>query len=189
MNFLLAIRNLLLLAACIAGSVAFAGAQETKGRTGLDQPEKLDPKKADESKPKAKVDFYTVDHYDEKRDPAKDLEETIKRATKEKKRILVQVGGDWCIWCKRMSAYMETTPSVTKAVSDGYLVMKVTYTNEQKNQPFLSKYPAIKGYPHVFVLDSDGKLLHSQDTDKLEKDKGYDEDAFLKFLADWRAKK
>jgi len=32
----------------------------------------------------------------------------------------------------------------------------------------LSQYPNIPGYPWLFVLDSDGKLLKSENTDELE---------------------
>ena len=50
---------------------------------------------------------------------------------------------------------------------------------------FLAQYPEIKGYPHLFVLDNDGKLLHSQFTGELEKGKGYDRKKFFEFLKAW----
>jgi len=53
-----------------------------------------------------KPSFYTVDHYDTARNPADDLAKTVTRAKAEKKRILIQVGGDWCGWCKLMSRYI-----------------------------------------------------------------------------------
>jgi thiol-disulfide isomerase/thioredoxin len=131
------------------------------------------------------VTFYTVDHYDESRDPTADLAKTMERANAEKKHILVQVGGDWCGWCRKMSEFIETDPAVRDLISENFVLMKVTYTNEQTNEAFLSKYPAIKGYPHLFVLDGDGKLLHSQDTAELEQGRGYNQAAYLKFLKAW----
>jgi hypothetical protein len=136
--------------------------------------------------PTAKPAFYTVDHYDTARNPADDLAATIKRATAEKKNILVQVGGDWCGWCKLMSKYIETNEKVRDNILNNYLVMKVTYTDGNHNEAFLSQYPAIHGYPHIFVLDSSGKLLHSQDTSPLEKDHGYNEETYLAFLNQWK---
>jgi thiol-disulfide isomerase/thioredoxin len=133
--------------------------------------------------------FYTVDHYDESGNPAADLAKTVERASKERKRILIQVGGDWCIWCKRMSAFMEKNTPLNKELNEHFLVMKVNYSKDQPNKEFLSKYPKISGYPHLYVLESDGKLLHSQDTSPLEDGKsGYNEGAFLKFLAAWHPK-
>ena len=46
--------------------------------------------------------------------------------------------------------------------------MKVNFSPENENKELLSKYPQIPGYPHIFVLDSGGNLLHSQFTGDLE---------------------
>ena len=35
--------------------------------------------------------------YDETRNPARDLQEAIALATETNKRILLEVGGDWCV--------------------------------------------------------------------------------------------
>ncbi len=135
------------------------------------------------------VTFYTVDHYDEARDPEADLVKTIDRASKENKRVMIQVGGDWCGWCRKMSDFLETETAVRDLVSENFVLMKVTYTNTQPNEAFLSKYPTIKGYPHLFVLESDGTLLHSQDTAELEEGSGYSSANFAKFLTAWQPKR
>lgn len=132
------------------------------------------------------VTFYSVDHYDDARDAAVDLTATIQRATAEKKRILIQVGGDWCGWCRRMSEFMETNEMVRSTITDNFILMKVTYTQEQPNEEFLSQYPTINAYPHLFVLESDGKLLHSQETGSLEEGAGYNEKVFNDFLLAWK---
>jgi thiol:disulfide interchange protein len=132
------------------------------------------------------VDFYTVDHYDKTRNPADDLAITMKRAKAEKKHILVQVGGDWCGWCNLMSNFIETNERVRAKIRENYLVMKVTYDPDQTNEAFLSQYPKIAGYPHLFVLDPDGNLLHSQDTAELEEGHGYNEGVYLAFLDQWK---
>lgn len=44
--------------------------------------------------------FYTVAEYGIDRDPAADLKATVERAQAGGKRILIQVGGEWCGWCK-----------------------------------------------------------------------------------------
>jgi hypothetical protein len=66
------------------------------------------------------------------------------------------------------------------------LVLKVNYSTDNKNADFLSKYPTIPGYPHFFVLDSDGTFLHSQGTGALEEGRGYNEQVFLDFLDKWK---
>jgi hypothetical protein len=131
-------------------------------------------------------DFYTVDHYDVARNADDDLALTIERAQAEKKHILVQVGGDWCGWCHLMSNFIETNDRVREKIRQNYLIMKVTYDGEQKNEAFLSRYPSIPGYPHLFVLDSAGNLLHSQGTAELEEGRGYNENVYLEFLDKWK---
>jgi hypothetical protein len=146
----------------------------------------VNDKSAAKSDAADKHDFYTVDHYDKARNPAQDLAATIARAKAEKKHILVQVGGDWCGWCKRMSQYVETNERVRENIQQNYLIMKVTYDGEQKNEAFLSRYPPIPGYPHLFVLDAEGNLLHSQGTAELEEGSGYNEQVYLAFLDKWK---
>jgi hypothetical protein len=47
----------------------------------------------------------------------------------------------------------------------------------------LSRWPAIDGYPHYFVLDDRGALVRSQSTGALEKGDGYDRAKVMAFLA------
>ena len=61
--------------------------------------------------------------------------------------------------------------------------MKVNYSEENENKGFLSAYPEIKGYPHLFVLDASGVVVLSQDTELLEGGRTYDKRRFLDFLA------
>jgi hypothetical protein len=71
---------------------------------------------------------------------------------------------------------------VTDFLNQHYDVLKVNYSKENKNEKFLSQYPKILDYPHFFVLDSNGKFLHSQETGLLEKDCAHDRDKVLSFL-------
>ena len=131
--------------------------------------------------------FYTVDHYDKSRDPASDLAATIQRATAENKRILLQVGGDWCGWCKLISQYMHDNQVVNNLLTQHFVVMKVTYPGDHAAS-FLGQFPKCNAYPHLFVLEKDGTLLHSQGTGELEEGKGYNEKVFTEFLNAWVAK-
>jgi hypothetical protein len=66
--------------------------------------------------------------------------------------------------------------------------LKINYSPDNKNTAFLSKYPAIPGYPHLFVLESDGTLLQSQDTSPLEEGGSYNLDRMIAFLNKWAPK-
>lgn len=128
---------------------------------------------------------YTVAQYDPQRDPADDLEATVARAREEGKRILLEVGGDWCSWCRALDEFIHVRPVVASELQRNYLIMKVNYSLAQLNHGFLSQYPEISGYPHLFVLESDGQLLHSQPTGELEVGRSYDEQVVLSFLQKW----
>ncbi len=136
------------------------------------------------SENKAVADFYTVAHYDESRDPAVDLADAIKRAESEGKRIILQVGGDWCEWCGLISSYMQANQAVRKLLDQHFLVMKVAYPSDQ-TESFLAQFPQCSAYPTLLVLERDGTFLHSQATGVLEQGRGYDQDAFARFLSAW----
>ncbi len=129
--------------------------------------------------------LYLVSDYDPQRDPARDLEQALALARKEGKNVMLQVGGDWCGWCSRMTKYFHDTRSVHDVLSKNYVLMKVNFSNENRNEAFLSAYPKVPAFPHLFVLDSSGKVLCSQYTGDLEEGSSYNEKAVLEFLNKW----
>ena len=135
------------------------------------------------------VPIYSVSKYNPKGNPEEDLKKTVKLAKADGKRILLQVGGDWCGWCKLMNKYFHDNKAVAKVLAKDFIIMKVNYSTANRNKGFLSKYPKVSSYPYLFVLDSNGKLLHSQATEVLEKNRSYSEEAILKFLNKWAPKR
>lgn len=75
---------------------------------------------------------------------------------------------------------------VHKAFADSFVVMKVNWSPENKNEDFLGQYPESEGYPDLFILDSDGGFLAQQGTGVLEEGKSYDEQKMLDFAAKWK---
>ncbi len=123
--------------------------------------------------------------YDASRDPAKDLQDTIALATRTNKRILVEVGGDWCVYCNIMDQTFDSHANLRKVRDTNYVTLKVNYSQENPNAAFLSQYPKIADYPHFFVLDSKGVLLHSQPTHPFEHGKKYNAGKIDSFLTKW----
>jgi len=127
--------------------------------------------------------------FNPKNDPYKDLELTVKEAQKSNKRIILDVGGEWCIWCHRIDSFIEENTKLKDYINKNFILLKINFSEENKNDKFLSQYPKVEGYPHFFVLNKNGELLHSQNTGLLEKDKSYDIQKFLEFLEKWAPKK
>lgn len=123
--------------------------------------------------------------FDPKRDAAKDIAAGLKRAQKENKRVILDVGGEWCGWCHKLDAMFHEDKEVAAMLKAKYVVVKVNFSPENENKEVLSKYPKINGYPHLFVLDKTGKLLHSQDTGLLETGDHHDHDKVMAFLTKW----
>lgn len=120
--------------------------------------------------------------FDPQRDAAKDISEAIKEAGISNKRILIDVGGNWCPWCRKLGAIFDGDTLVKAAINDNFVLVKLNYSKENKNERVLSRYPKISGYPHIFLLEKDGKFLLSQTTDIFESGKGYDRDKIIQFL-------
>jgi thiol:disulfide interchange protein len=124
-------------------------------------------------------------------DPARDAESDIKTAVAEAKRtnrrVILDVGGEWCGWCHTLDRYFADHPELRGYRDAHYVWLKINMSPENENQMVLSRYPHINGYPHLFVLDQDGKLLQSQDTSPLESGPSYDLDRMTAFLNKWAA--
>jgi thiol:disulfide interchange protein len=143
-------------------------------------------RKASRAAAEASAEKYVpVLKYDPKRDAALDITEAAAEAKRTNKRVLVEVGGEWCIWCHMMDDFFEKHPEVLGLREKNFVMVKVNFSDENKNEQVLSRYPEIPGYPHLFVLDGDGKLLHSQDTSELEEGRGYNLTRFTAFLEQW----
>lgn len=132
-----------------------------------------------------KIDNTLPVKFDPSRNPAADLEIATALAAESGKRILLDVGGEWCIWCHRLDTLFMVNSDLDEYLKDNYVVVKVNVSKENKNESFLSNYPKVAGYPHLFVLDKKGKLLHSQNTGDLESGKGHDKDKVFAFLKKW----
>jgi thioredoxin-related protein len=135
---------------------------------------------AQQAEPKSEIHKF-----DPGRNPFEDVNAAVKEAQSSSKRIILDVGGEWCIWCHRLDKFINENEEIKKTMDDNFIVVKVNVSKENKNEKFLAQFPAIPGYPHLFVLEKDGKLLHSQDTGKLEKDKSYDVGLLMAFLKKW----
>jgi thiol:disulfide interchange protein len=120
------------------------------------------------------------------RDPAQDLARAVAEAGRTGKRIILDVGGEWCSWCHILDKFIADHPELGTAIAQHYVWLKINMSPENENAAFLSKYPKIPGYPHLFVLDQDGTLLHSQDTVELEEGKTYNLGRVRGFLDRWK---
>lgn len=131
------------------------------------------------------VKYVPVIKYDPQRNAAQDIRDAVAEAKRSHRRILLEVGGEWCIWCHRLDDFFSAHPNLTKLRDQNFVTVKINFSEENSNKEVLSAYGPISGYPYIFVLDSDGKLVRSQETGVFEQGKSYAEERLTTFLTYW----
>ncbi|MGH8851788.1 MAG: disulfide bond formation protein DsbD, partial [Casimicrobiaceae bacterium] len=84
-----------------------------------------------------------------------------------------------------MDRFLAADPELRRLRDRNYVWVKINYSEENRTRALLSRLPPVAGYPHLFVLDANGVLLHSQDTSELEEGRGYSRERFRAFLLRW----
>ncbi len=130
---------------------------------------------------------YSV-HYDIKQDAFKDGAAAVKLATETNRRILIELGGNWCTWCHRMDEFFDKNPDVKQKLHETFVMLKINVSNENDNAEFLKAFPKPLGYPHMYVSESNGSVLWSQDTAEFLKNGQYTRESFLAFFERWSIK-
>src|SRR5216117_1030443 len=52
--------------------------------------------------------------FDPARDPARDLDTALQMARATRRRVLAEVGGEWCTWCHIMDRFFAANPDLAK---------------------------------------------------------------------------
>lgn len=130
--------------------------------------------------------------YNEKEDAEQKIANIVKQAKAEHKNVILQAGGNWCIWCLRFNNFVQTTPELKEIVDANYRYYHLNYSPANKNQKVFAQYgnPGDKfGYPVFIVLDENGQQIHTQDSAVLEEGKGYSLEKVKAFFNEWKPKR
>jgi thiol:disulfide interchange protein len=125
--------------------------------------------------------------YDEKSDPFQDANAAIKLAKETQRNVLIEIGGNWCTWCKKMDAFLGKNPEVYKKLHDEFVLLKVSVSDSNENEAFMKSLPPVLGYPHMYVSTSSGKMILSKDTAELLNGEEYSKSQWLTFLNKWKS--
>ena len=124
--------------------------------------------------------------YDPARDPFADGHEAIKLAQATRRRVLIEVGGDWCKWCHVLDAFLEKNPDISQQLHETFVVLKVNVSDENDNSQFLKAFPRPLGYPHMYVTENNGDILWSKDTAEFLVNGVYSRQQFSQFFTRWK---
>jgi thioredoxin-related protein len=123
--------------------------------------------------------------YDPKANAEADINKLMAQAKKEGKNIMIQAGGNWCIWCLRFNNFVQSTPELKETVDKNYVYYHLNYSPDNKNEKVFAKYIDINAqqfYPFFIILDKNGKKIHVQQSEILEDGKGYSKEKVKTFL-------
>lgn len=126
--------------------------------------------------------------YDPSANAMLELRSAVAQAAATGKHVLVQVGGNWCSWCLKLEKLFTTDARIDSLMQADYVLLRINYSKENKNEQILRllEGPERFGFPVLLVLDSSGRLLHTQDSGLLEKDGAHDPEQVYRFLYLWR---
>ena len=121
--------------------------------------------------------------FDPTRDAGKDLEQAKLQARAQGKHILMDVGGNWCPSCLVLDATLRDDAGLRTLLDRNYVLLHVNWSTENRNAAVLERYPEAHGYPALYVLGADGRLIRAENTAELEgTGGGYRRDAIAAFL-------
>lgn len=129
--------------------------------------------------------------YNEDADPMAQISDAVKKAGKEGKYVICQVGGNWCRWCLMFAEFITSDEEIKTLIDNEFEYIHVNYNPRQpKNEKTLKMLerlgnPERFGFPVLVVLDNNGKVIHTQDSSFLEEGNGYNKTKVMRFFSNW----
>ena len=116
-----------------------------------------------------------------------EIAHALKLAAQQHKRVLVVFGANWCYDCHVLDLAFHR-PDVAAVLNPNFEVVHVDVGEDDKNLDIMQQYqvPMARGIPAIAVLDSNGKLLYSQQGGEFEKARVLGPEDVLAFLNKWK---
>ncbi|WP_373651674.1 DUF255 domain-containing protein [Schlesneria sp. DSM 10557] len=123
--------------------------------------------------------------YDETADAKELIAKAVRRAQRDDKQVIIEWGGNWCGWCHLLHDCFTKVPEVAKIVNEEYeLVLVDSNSNEKLMKEYTGDH-SVQGFPHLTIVDQEGKVLTNQDTEPLEQGRRHDPALVTAFLSKW----
>ncbi|MGM9804498.1 MAG: thioredoxin family protein [Muribaculaceae bacterium] len=128
--------------------------------------------------------------YNEKINTMLQIDSALVEAAQSSRFVICQVGGNWCPWCLRFADFITTDAEINEFVNKNFVYIHVNYSRSDKSETAQATMarlgnPQRFGFPVFVVLNSQGNVLHTQNSSFLESGKTYDRDKVLRFMRNW----
>jgi len=115
----------------------------------------------------------------------KQVEEAFKTAAKTHRKVLIDMGGNWCPDCRILAGIFQV-PAVDTWINSQFVVVPVNVGRVDTNLDIAEKYGVkIKAVPTVLVITADGKLLDRDGADALGNARAMSQQSVLDLIGQW----
>ena len=116
-----------------------------------------------------------------------EINEALDKAAKERKRVLVVFGANWCYDCHVLDLAFHR-PDIAPLLNANFEVVHVDIGEGEKNQDLVKQYqvPQDNKIPALAVLAGDGELLYSQKNGEFSKARALGPEDLVQFLNKWK---
>jgi thiol:disulfide interchange protein len=126
------------------------------------------------------------DLYPSGADAKTEIDEALKKAATDKKRVMLIFGANWCYDCHVLDRALHEG-DVGHIVKERFVLVHVDIGEGDKNLDLAKKYktPLDKGVPAVAILKGDGTLLYSSGDGEFESARTMMKKDLKTFLQRW----
>jgi thiol-disulfide isomerase/thioredoxin len=118
-------------------------------------------------------------------DGAEDLDRALARAKAAGKKVLLNMGGNWCGDCRAVAGILDI-PEVKAYIAGHYELAWVNVGRYTENLHVAERFGvALHAAPTFVVLDADGGILNPDDMVTLRAARSMTPQAILDWLAQW----
>jgi thiol:disulfide interchange protein len=117
----------------------------------------------------------------------KDIAAALAQAAREKKRVLLDFGGNWCGDCHVLEIYFHD-PANRHLLAANYVLVPVNIGRYDENLDIAAKYgvPVSTGVPALAVLEPSGQVVFSQRNGEFKAMRTLDSASVTAFLLQWK---
>jgi thiol-disulfide isomerase/thioredoxin len=125
--------------------------------------------------------------YDENADANAEVNAAFARARAEHKRVLIDLGGNWCADCRILAAVMAL-PEMRAFLDAHYIMVDVDVGRFDRNLQIPARFgirQRLEGVPSVLIADPDGTLIDRRHISALADARSMTPQALADWLAEW----
>lgn len=127
--------------------------------------------------------------FDETADANAAVDAALARARKSGKRVLIDLGGNWCADCRILSGLMEL-PELHRFLDAHYEIVSVDVGRFNRNLQIPARYgitTRLEGVPALLVVTPEGKLINGGHVSAIQDARHFTPQALADWLAQWTA--